>query len=167
MDLVTTNRASPYHISTLSACSAHSTVRRLRSFIGAYKALARVLPQCACMIGPLDDVVVGQPSSTSIQWTDELLKLFKIAQVALSNSKVITLPRSEDQLCIVTDSAVKNRRIGTTSYVVHDDKSSLAVFLNAKLRPRQVTWLPCEAETLRITAAIKHLLYNLTIQYPF
>jgi len=129
MDLVTTNRASPHHISTLSACSAPSTVRKLRSFIGAYKALARVLPQCACMIGPLDDVVAGQLSSTSIQWTDELLKLFKIAQMALSNNKVITLPHSEDQVRIVTDGAVKNRIIGATSYVVHDDKPSLAVFL--------------------------------------
>jgi len=50
------------------------------------------------MIGPLDDVVAGQSSSTSIQWTDEQLKLFKIAQMALNNNKVITLPRSEDQL---------------------------------------------------------------------
>jgi len=50
------------------------------------------------MIGLLDDVVAGQSSSTSIQWTDELLKLFKITQMALSNNKVITLPRSEDQI---------------------------------------------------------------------
>ena len=101
--------ASPHHISTLSAYSAPSTVRGLRSFIGAYKVLAKVLPQCACMIGPLDDVVAGQSSSTSIQWTDEILKLFKITQMALSNNKVITLPRSKDQLaphytlCIMTN----------------------------------------------------------------
>ena len=37
-------RSSPDHILTLSACSAFSTVRGLRSFIGAYKALAKVLP---------------------------------------------------------------------------------------------------------------------------
>jgi hypothetical protein len=151
-----TLRASPHRISTLSACSAPPTVRGLRSFIGAYKVLARVLPQCACMIGPLDDVVAGQSSSTTIQWTDDLLKLFKIAQMALSNNKVITLPRSEDQLWIVTDGAVKNRGIGATLYVVRDDKSSLAGFFSAKLRPRQVTWLPCEVEALGIAAAIKH-----------
>jgi hypothetical protein len=151
-----TLRASPHRISTLSACSAPPTVRGLRSFIGAYKVLARVLPQCACMIGPLDDVVAGQSSSTTIQWTDDLLKLFKIAQMALSNNKVITLPRSEDQLWIVTDGAVKNRGIGATLYVVRDDKPSLAGFFSAKLRPRQVTWLPCEVEALGIAAAIKH-----------
>ena len=66
------------------------------------------------MIGPLDDVVAGQSSSTSIQWTDEQLKLFKITHMALSNNKVITLPRSEDQLWIVTDGAVKNRGVGAT-----------------------------------------------------
>jgi len=85
-----TLRASPHHISTLSACSAPSTVRRLRSFIGAYKALARVFPQCACMIGSLDDGVAGQSSSTSIQWTDELLKLLLLNATCASH--YLTLP---------------------------------------------------------------------------
>ena len=57
---------------------------------------------------------------------------------------------------IVTDGAVKNWGIRATSYVVHDDKPSLAGLFSAKHRPRQVTWLPCEVEALGIAAAIKH-----------
>ena len=151
-----TLRASPHRISALSSCSVPSTVRGLRSFIGAYKVLARVIPQCASIIGPLDGIVAGQVSTTSIKWTDEQLKLFQSAQMALSTNKVITLARPEDQLWIVTDGAVKNRGIGATLYVVREDKPSLAGFFSAKLRPRQVTWLPCEVEALGIAAAVKH-----------
>ena len=36
--------ASPHRISTLSTCGLPKTVKNLRSFIGAYKALSRVIP---------------------------------------------------------------------------------------------------------------------------
>ena len=39
-----TLQASPHRIATLASCPAPETVARMRSFIGAYKVLARVLP---------------------------------------------------------------------------------------------------------------------------
>ena len=39
--------ASPHRIAPLSSCSPPETVRGLRSFIGAYKVLGRVLPHCS------------------------------------------------------------------------------------------------------------------------
>ena len=75
---------------------------------------------------------------------------------ALSDSKVITLPRPEDQLFIVTDGAVKNRGIGATMYVMRSNKPVLAGFFSAKLRAQQIRWLPCEVEALGIATAIKH-----------
>ena len=38
-------------------------------------------------------------------------------------------------------------------YVTRNNKLYLAGFFSAKLRSRQVTWLPCEIEALSITAA--------------
>jgi hypothetical protein len=38
--------ASTHRIATMSSCPHPDTVRGLRSFIGAYKVLGRVLPQC-------------------------------------------------------------------------------------------------------------------------
>jgi hypothetical protein len=38
--------ASTHRIATMSSCPPPDTVRGLRSFIGAYKVLGRVLPQC-------------------------------------------------------------------------------------------------------------------------
>ena len=39
-------RASPHRIATLSSCSRPTTVTGLRSFIGAYRVLSRVLRDC-------------------------------------------------------------------------------------------------------------------------
>ena len=54
-----TLQASPHRITTLASCPAPETVARMRSFIGAYKVLARVLPNCSRFMAPLNDIVAG------------------------------------------------------------------------------------------------------------
>lgn len=62
-------------------------------------------------------------------WADSLLKSFKDAQSALVNLKSIVIPRSSDQLWIVTDGFVARRGIGATLYVMRDGILLLAGFL--------------------------------------
>ncbi|XP_041372771.1 uncharacterized protein LOC121386039 [Gigantopelta aegis] len=52
--------ANSHRIATLVNCSVPPTIKGLRSFIGAYKVLARVLPGCASVLSPLDDITVGK-----------------------------------------------------------------------------------------------------------
>ncbi len=85
-----------------------------------------------------------------------LKNAFKAAQQALSSAKVITLPRPTDSLWIVTDAAVKCAGIGATMYTMRDNNLQLAGFFNAKLKPHQIPWLPCELEALCIGSAISH-----------
>jgi hypothetical protein len=151
-----TIRATPHRIATLSTCSRPENIGGLRSFIGAYKVLARVLPQCASFVSPLDDAQAGQQSQAKIQWSDDLNDAFTSAQNALTHTRTITLPRPDDQLWIITDGAVKRHGLGATLYVTRDGKPHLAGFFSAKLRGRQITWLPCEIEALSIAIATKH-----------
>ena len=139
--------ASHHRVATLSSCPPPDTVRGLRSFIGAYKALSRVLPNCSQLLAPLDQILSGKDTS---------LVHFHAAQNALKEHKSITLPRPSDQLWIVTDGSVAKSGIGATLYVNRDSKLQLASFFSAKLRKHQVTWLPCEIEALSIAASIKH-----------
>lgn len=148
--------ASPHRIATLSSCSPPDTVRGLRSFIGAYKVLGRVLPKCSHIIAPLENAIAGQQSKESIKWTDMLREHFHFAQTSLTTHKSITLPRPSDQLWIVTDGSVTKRGIGATLYITRHKTLHLAGFFSAKLRKHQVTWLPCEVEALSIAAAVKH-----------
>ena len=84
------------------------------------------------------------------------LQAFKSAQTALHSSRTITLPRPDDQLWIATDGSVKQHGIGATQYITQDGGLHLAGFFSAKLRERQVTWLPFEVEALSIAVATNH-----------
>ena len=148
--------ASPHKIAVLSSCKPPENVKGLRSFIGAYKMLARVLPGCAKILSPLDAAVAGLDSKDTLRWTDELVECFMNAQQSLKSNRSITIPKASDQLWIVTDGSVTKHGIGATLYVTRSDKLMLAGFFSAKLRQHQVNWLPCEVEALCIAAAVKH-----------
>ena len=152
-----TLRASPHRISTLSSCNKPNTVRNMRSFIGAYKTLSRVLPNCASYMVPLDNAIAGKQSADKIQWTDTLEHRFRNAQEALVSLKTIKIPRPHDQLWIVTDGALKSGGLGATLYATtQQGKPQLAGFFSAKLKPNQTKWIPCEIEALSIATAVKH-----------
>ena len=148
--------ASPHRFAVLAKCPPPDTVRGLRSFIGAYKVLSRVLPNCSAHTSPLESAIAGYQFQDKTVWTDDLYQTFYNAQKALSTHKSITLPRADDQIRIVTDGSVTRQGIGATMYVSRENKFLLAGFFSAKLRKHQVTWLPCEIEALSIAAAIKH-----------
>lgn len=148
--------ASAHRLNTLATYPVPNTVGRLRSFIGAYKVLSRVIPRCSSYLTPLDAVTAGRTSQESITWSDSLRAAFHNAQKALSSALSITLPRPEDQLWVVTDGAVKDPGIGATLYVTRNNKLHIAGFFRTWLRGTQTTWLPCEVEALSIAAATKH-----------
>ena len=148
--------ASAHRIATLASYPRPDTVRQMRSFIGAFKVLSRVIPGCWSVLSQLDDTIAGRQSQEPIVWTDDLCTSFSNAQKALSTAQTVTLPKPDDQLWIVTDGAVRNPGIGATLYVTREGKLHLAGFFSAKLRGSQTTWLPCEVEALSIAVAVKH-----------
>ena len=149
-------QASPHRIATLASCKPPDTVKGMRSFIGAYKVLARVINDCASYIDPLDTAISGKQSRDKLDWDANLSSSFARAQAALMQNKCIVLPQPSDQLWIVTDGSVKCHGIGATLYVTRGGKPQLAGFFSAKLKKHQVSWLPCEVEALGIATAIKH-----------
>ena len=99
MELVTKfTQCNPHRISTLASCTTPENGCGMKSFINAYKVLARVIPGCSLVLAPLDDANVGHSSTDRIKWNDELLDAFHKAQKALSTSRTITYPRLSDQL---------------------------------------------------------------------
>jgi hypothetical protein len=88
-----TLRASSHRLSALASVTPPPTVQGLRSFIGAYKVLSRVLRGYANLLDPLDQAVAGRQSKEKIEWSDDLRDALQRAQRALSDSKVTTIPR--------------------------------------------------------------------------
>ena len=148
--------ASPHRIPTPTSAEPPRTVKNLRSFIGAYKVLSRVVKGTAHYMSPLDAVCAGRESSEVIVWTDELLSTFQRAQSALQHHRAVVIPRPSDDLWIVTDGSSKLHGIGATLYVTRQGRTMLAGFFSAQLRKHQINWLPCEIEALAIATAVKH-----------
>ena len=148
--------ASPHRIATLSSCSFPTTVKQMRSFIGAYKFLSRVIPRSSDLLSPLEQSVAGRSSSEKIAQTESLQDSFLKAQKLLSSAKTITIPRPSDQLWIVTDGAMQPQGLGSTLYITRNNQLLLAGHFSAKLKCRQNNWIPCEIEALCIAASIKH-----------
>ena len=148
--------ASPHRIAVLSSCPPPQSVKGLRSFIGAYKVLGRVLPNCSDVVDPLECALTGLQSNDKLLRDENLTLKFKTAQEHLSTHKSIVLPCPSDILWIVTDGSVTKRGLGATLYVSRAGRLLLAGFYSGKLRQHQVTWLPCEVEVLSIAAAVKY-----------
>ena len=148
--------ASPHRVATLAAVEPPVTVQGLRSFIGAFKVLSRVLKGYSVLLDPLDRECAGRKSNEKITWSDALLESFRTSQRALADCKEIVIPSPDDELWVVCDGSVKCMGVSATLYVMRSGSLKLAGFFNAKLRKHQVVWLPCEIEALSICAAVKH-----------
>ena len=148
--------ASPHRVAVLAKCPPPDTVSGLRSFIGTYKVLSRVLPNCSAHTSPLESAIAGYQFQDKIVGQMIHNRSFIVQKTALSTHKSMTLPRADDQIWIVTDGSVTRQRIGATMYVSRENNLLLAGFFSTKLRKHQVTWPPCEIEALSIAAAIKH-----------
>ena len=135
-----TLQACPHKLAALSSVEPPSTVPGLRSFIGAYNVVSRVLPTFADLLDPLDQATAGKESREKIAWSEELLLTFETAQHALENHRTITIHQPQDALWIVTNGSVRNRGIAATLYVDRSGKLLLAGFFRFKLRRHQVSW---------------------------
>ena len=68
--------ATKHPIATLSSCDPPVTVKGLRSFIGTYKVLSRVIKGCSNILAPLDRYVAGRGSAERLTWTEDLQNVF-------------------------------------------------------------------------------------------
>ena len=144
----------PHRINPLVTCALPDNVKRLRSFIGAYRALCRCIPNYGKYLCVLEDTVAGKESFDKIPWDDKLRNIFVIAQKSLMHPKTITLPRPKDQLILVSDGCNSPPAVGSTLYVKRGEKLNLGGFFSAKIGKHQLLWLPCEIEALCINLSI-------------
>ena len=150
-------RPGKHRLNALANCDPPKSVKALRSFIGCYKFMSRVLPCYAEILKPLEEICAGRESADKIQWTEEMISSFDQAKTHLKKAKPIALPKRDEQLNIITDAS--NTGIAAAQYVIRNQKLVLTGYFNAALRPNQQKLLPCEAEALSISVALKHFSY--------
>ena len=94
--------------------SPPNTVKQLRFFIGAFRAISRCIPGYGKYLCFLEDTVAGRESREDISWDSMLEERFQAAQKALCNPRVITLPHPNDQLILVSDGSNSPPAVGST-----------------------------------------------------
>ena len=147
--------ATPHRLNALSAYQRPKTIKGLRSFIGSYKFLSKVLPRHSDVLDPLEKICAGQDSKSLVVWTEGLNQAFENAKNHLKEARTLTLPRPEDRLQIVTDASTSLSGLASTLIVIRDGKPLLGGVFNAKKSSSQSAWLACEIEALGIAAGIK------------
>ena len=90
-------------MSPLSLAEPPSTVKKLRGWLGAYRQVAKTIPNHAVILQSFERLVGGKSSRDKIKWTPELLKEFDNAKESIATSIPIVIPRSTDKLKIFTD----------------------------------------------------------------
>ena len=150
-----TLKATNHRLHTLAACEPPLTIKGLRSFIGSYKFLSKVIPKHSDFLAPLDKACATGSSSDKVQWTSDLEDAFVKAKDHLKQAKILTLPKKEDKLQIITDAATTSAGLAASMFVIRD-KPYLAGLFNARKTSNQAGWLACELEALGIAAAVKH-----------
>ena len=151
-----TFEADPQKINSLQSCPPPTTVKQMRSFIGAYKALSKCIPHYSDYLGPLEDSVAGKDSKHHVVWNNDLQKAFKDAQQHLKSRKILTFPVPNDQLVITSDGLKSPTAAGATLYVKRGGKLLVGGFFNAKLSKSQLLWFSCEIEALGIKLTLNY-----------
>ena len=79
---------SLHKIAPLVSVEPPNTCSAMRSFIGAYKALARCIPNYSSLMSPLEDSIKGMHGSQVIQWSDDLHAQFKSTKVFMYSTDI-------------------------------------------------------------------------------
>ena len=105
----------------------------MRSFIGAYQVLSRVISQCPKYLSPFEDLISGKKLCDKIIWTEAHSQPFINVQQARSTARPIVIPQTNDQLWIVNDGTVSQPIIASTVYATRNNKPLPAGLFSAKL----------------------------------
>ena len=147
---------SPHKISPLSVIEPPKTATSMRSFLGAYKAISRCIPQYASLAAPLENSIKGLQGAQQITWTFDLKQAFATLQESLKNPRILTIPRPTDKLVMTVDASPLNDGISSTLFIKRVERRLIAGFFSVKLKQHQVSWMPCEHEALAIAGGINH-----------
>ena len=148
--------------SALANCERPSTVKKMRSFLGAFKQFTDLVPKYAVLLHPLEAVQGGRGSGEKIDWTEELIKAFEAAQRATKDLEAVTTPRPSDKLHTYSDFSQDTRSVGGKMLIEREEDGvttwHLAGHYSATIDKSKTKWLPCEGEA----AAIKMTLHHFT-----
>ena len=146
--------------SPLSKAPPPTTVKKMRSFLGAFKQLNECIKNHAVILDQLEKVCANKDSKARIVWDEALLEAFNKAKVSLKDPKAVAIPRPDDVLHLHPDFSQELNSCGGPMYIMRKEGDKTVKLLgghfNVKLKDYQARWLPCEGESLAAKLIVNH-----------
>ena len=147
-------------LSPLAQAEPPSTVKKLRGWLGAYRQIAKSIPNHSASIQTFEKLVGGKNSRDRIIWTPELLSQFDISKASVNTAKPISFPRPSDTLQIYSDWSQDADAVGGRLLIIRNIKGEKITLNGAeyscRLKGAQSKWTPCEKECLAIKLLVQH-----------
>ena len=137
-----------------------STIKGLRSFLGAFRQFAECVRDYARILHGLEQLVGGRTSLEKIVWTKESSALFESAKCAAGSIVGTFVPRPSDTLHTYSDYSADARAVGgrmVINRVVDGVLRELhGGYFSVILDRFKEHWIPCEAEAAGIRLVLQH-----------
>lgn len=150
-------------VATLSEYEKPTTIRQLRSFLGALNYVARWLPKAVAELAPLNDLFVGKSprASSRIIWTEKLEQHFENAKRLVRNSQALALPQDNEPYTIATDAS--DYGMGAVLLQEHKEQSDTSgctllkpvAYWSRKFSPAERNYSTYEKEFLALVSALR------------
>ena len=82
----------------LSRAQKPSTVKQMRSFLGAYKQISECIPQYSVLLSDFEKLVGSRGSAEKITWTEDLNKTFLKEKEKAGSPEGIFIPTKNDRM---------------------------------------------------------------------
>ena len=147
-------------LSPLAQAEPPSTIKKLRGWIGAYRQIAKTIPNHSSAIQVFEKMTGGKNSRDRINWSPELLVQFDKAKDSVKTAKPISFPRPSDSLQIYSDWSQDADAVGGRLLIIRKEKGEQVTLnggeFSCRLKGAQSKWTPCEKECLAIKLLVQH-----------
>lgn len=147
-------------ISSLAKANFPTTIKQLRSYLGAVKQLAECVPAYGVLLSPFEKIVGSRASAERITWTDELRNSFEKIKKAIASPQGVHYPLQTDRLQTSSDFSKQHGAVGGLLTIIRKDgdkeRKLLGGHFSATLTKDQCNWLPCEGESKAVQLVLQH-----------
>ena len=139
----------PDKVEAVSTFPKPSTQRKLREYLGL------VSPNCAKLLLPLTNLLVGKgSSSTPITWCPTTETAFEQSKASLAQATMLHHPIQDAPTCIATDAS--DHAVGAVLQQRVNDAWKPIAYFSKKLQPAETRYSTFDRELLAVYLAICH-----------
>ena len=157
-------KPGPHRVNPLVTAKEPTTVKQMRSWLGASKQLSAGLKDYAVVFQPLELMVAGKSSAEKLVWSEDSKAKFAKAKTLIGTVKGVFYPLPTDKLFTYSDFSQQTNAVGGRLEFTRTDANGKKStyhggFFSVCLNTSQKRWLPCEAECLAVKLVLDHFSY--------